>query len=141
MPVTWLLTVGQPAVGPVSAVNGQSGIIGNQAEMMELEAAVIDGTRFLCYDDGATGSACPAAGLLTRTRISGVTGPACRVGPVGWHCTKRCENGFCGSQKVFFTTFEQLEANKNTLTKLNIKFSFWHSEQWHATEMLLHNAH
>ena len=54
MPVTWLLTVGQPAVGPVSAVNGQSGIIGNQAEMMELEAAVIDGTRFLCYDDGAT---------------------------------------------------------------------------------------
>ena len=22
--------------------------------MMELEAAVIDGTRFLCYDDGAT---------------------------------------------------------------------------------------
>ena len=31
--------------------------IGNQAEMMELEAAVIDGTRFLCYDDGATGSA------------------------------------------------------------------------------------
>ena len=56
MPVTWLLTVGQPAVGPVSAVNGQSGIIGNQAEMMELEAAVIDGTRFLCYD-GATGSA------------------------------------------------------------------------------------
>ena len=50
MPVTWLLTVGQPAVGPVSAVNGQSGIIGNQAEMMELEAAVIDGTRFLCYE-------------------------------------------------------------------------------------------
>jgi len=52
----------------------------------------------------------PPPGLLTRTRISGVIGPACRVGPVGW----RCENDFCGSQKVFFTTFEQLEANKNT---------------------------
>jgi hypothetical protein len=38
-------------------VGGPSLAIGNQAEMMELEAAVIDGTRFLCYDDGATGSA------------------------------------------------------------------------------------
>ena len=42
-------------------VGGPSLAIGNQAEMMELEAAVIDGTRFLCYDNGA----------------------ACRVGPVG----------------------------------------------------------
>jgi hypothetical protein len=39
----------------VAAVGGLA--IGNQAEMMELEAAVIDGTRFLCYDNGATGSA------------------------------------------------------------------------------------
>jgi hypothetical protein len=41
----------------VAAVRVGGLAIGNQAEMMELEAAVIDGTRFLCYDNGATGSA------------------------------------------------------------------------------------
>ena len=29
----------------------------SQHSRMELEAAVIDGARFLCYDDDATGSA------------------------------------------------------------------------------------
>jgi hypothetical protein len=41
----------------VAAVRVGGLAIGNQAEMMELEAAVIDCTRFLCYDNGATGSA------------------------------------------------------------------------------------
>ena len=47
-------------------------------------------------------------GLLTRTRISGIIGPACRVGPAGLHEELR-KTVPVARRNPFFTTFEQLE--------------------------------